>query len=145
MKPEIVNLLNRLLAIQLKSFPQYLRWSRPYVPHGREEVLETLVAVATDQDSIARRVSNMVNDAGYLPRQGEFPMEFTDMHDLGIDFLINAAIAYHEQDVAAIAALVERLQTAPAGKAIAEEALGMAKGHLETLRELNATAAGAAG
>jgi hypothetical protein len=38
--------------------------------------------------------------------------------------------------VAAIEQLVERLQTAPAAKAIAEEALGMAKGHLDTLREL---------
>ena len=138
MKPEIVNLLNRLLAIQLKSFPQYLRWSRPYVRAGREETLDALTAVAKDQDSIAGRVSAMIVDAGYLPRHGEFPMEFTDMHDLGIDFLLNAAVAYQEQDVEAIAGLVERLQTSPPGRAIAEEALGMAKGHLETLRELNA-------
>ena len=141
MKPENVNLLNRLLAIQCKSFPQYMRWSRPFVPPGRNDVMETIASVAVDQDSIAQRLSDMITDAGFLARTGEFPMEFTDMHDLGIDFLINAAVAYQEQDVAAISALVDRLQTAPAGKAIAEEALGMAKGHLDTLRELNAGAA----
>lgn len=141
MKPEIVNLLNRLLGLLCKSFPQYLRWSRPFVPAGRGEVMETIATIAADQDKLAERVSHIISDAGYLPRDGEFPMEFTDMHDLGIDFLINAAVAYQEQDVETISQLVERLQTAPAGKAVAEEALGMAKGHLDTLRELNGAAA----
>lgn len=136
MKPEIVNLLNRLLAILCKSFPQYLRWSRPFVPAGRGEVMEAIGSIADDQDRLADRVSRMIDEAGYPARDGEFPMEFTDMHDLGIDFLINAAVAYQEQDVETISKLVDRLQTAPAGKAIAEEALGMAKGHLDTLREL---------
>ena len=36
--------------------------------------------------------------------------------------------------------LVDRLHTAPAAKAIAEEALGMAKGHLDTLREFTKSA-----
>ncbi|MAT71115.1 MAG: hypothetical protein CMJ58_16500 [Planctomycetaceae bacterium] len=141
MKPEIVNLLNRLLAILCKSFPQYLRWSRPFVPAGRGEVMEAIGSIADDQDRLADRVSRMIDEAGYPPRDGEFPMEFTDMHDLGIDFLINAAVAYQEQDVETISKLVDRLQTAPAGKAIAEEALGMAKGHLDTLRELVAAPA----
>jgi hypothetical protein len=45
-------------------------------------------------------------------------------------------VRYQEQDVATIGQLVERLQTAPAARALAEESLGMAKGHLDTLREL---------
>jgi hypothetical protein len=62
-------------------------------------------------------------------------MEFTDLHDLDIDYVILTAVRYQEQDVAAIEQLVERLQTAPAARALAEESLGMAKGHLDTLRE----------
>jgi len=136
MKADTVHWLNRLLAIHCKSFPQYVRWSRPYVPPGRAEELEALEALAQDQDVLAERISRMIIDGDALPRTGEFPMEFTDLHDLDIDYLVRAAVGYQEQDVAAIEQLVERLQTAPAAKAIAEEALGMAKGHLDTLREL---------
>jgi hypothetical protein len=136
MKADTVYWLNRLLAIHCKSFPQYLRWSRPHVPPGRGEELEALETLALDQDVLSDRISRMIVDGNALPRTGEFPMEFTDLHDLDIDYLVRAAVRYQEQDVAAIEQLVERLQTAPAAKAIAEEALGMAKGHLETLREL---------
>lgn len=98
--------------------------------------MESLAAVAEDQQALADRVSRMIYDGGDLPDAGEFPLEFTDMHDLDLDFLINAAVFYQEQDVQAIAELVDALQTAPAAKAIAEEALGLAKGHLDAMREL---------
>jgi hypothetical protein len=128
--------LNRLLAIHCRSFVQYLRYSRPFVPPGHDDELETLDIVARDQDALAERVSRMVIDAGGLPRTGEFPMEFTDLHDLHIDFLIAAAVDYHQQDIAAIQSIVENLQSAPAARALAEEALGMAKGHLDSLHEI---------
>ena len=128
--------LNRLLAIHCRSFVQYLRWSRPYVPPEHEEELDALQAIAADQDAMAERVSRLIVDNGALPRSGEFPMEFTDLHDLDIDFLIAAAVRYQEHDVAAIQQIVEGLAAAPAARALAEEALGMSKGHLDSLREL---------
>jgi hypothetical protein len=141
MKADTIYWLNRLLAIHCKSFPQYLRWSRPYVPAGRGEELEAILAIAQDQDVMAERISRMIIDGDALPRSGEFPMEFTDLHDLDIDYLLRLAVRYQEQDVTAIQQLVDRLQTAPAAKALAEEALGMSKGHLDTLRELTRSTA----
>ena len=134
--PSTVQWLNRLLAIVSRSFPQYLRYSRPYIPPGRDNVVETLKSIVTDQDALAARVSQMLIDAHAPLRTGEFPMDYTDKHDLGIDFLCQAAVAFQEQDIASIAVLVERLQTAPAAKSLAEEALGMDKGHLDSLQEL---------
>lgn len=128
--------LNKLLAILSRSFVQYLRWSRPYAPAGHEEALETLAAIADDQDAMGDRISRTVIDAGALPRTGEFPMEFTDLHDLDLDFLIAAAVRYQEYDVTAVQALVEGLSGAPAAKSLAEESLGLCKGHLDSLREL---------
>lgn len=141
MTPENANQLNRLLAILCRSFPQYLQWSRPYVPPNRRDVVDALEAMVDDQDAIADRIISMLADADFLPRTGEFPMEFTDMHDLSIDFLISAALDYQEQDVAAMSDLVDQLRTTPAAKAVAEEALGMARGHLDTLVELQQTSA----
>ena len=129
-------LLNRLLAIVGRSFPQYLQYSRPYVPPGRGSVMETIDGIVADQDGIVERLSQMISDDATPPRFGEFPMEYTDLHDLNIDFLMRAAVKYQEQDIASIAAIAEQLQLAPAAQSLAEEALGMAKGHLDSLQEL---------
>ncbi|QDS98711.1 hypothetical protein [Adhaeretor mobilis] len=141
MTPESITSLNRLLAIQCRSFPQYLQWSRPYVPRGREEIMETILTIVADQDAIADRISHMLQESNGWTRTGDFPMEFTDLHDLNIDFLLNAAVNYQEQDVEIIDSLVQQLSTSPAAKAVAEESLGMAKGHLDLLRELLPTSA----
>ncbi len=135
-QPSTTAALNRLLAIVVRSFLQYLQYSRPYVPPGRDNVVETLGAIVTDQNGLADRIGQLLIDAEAPLRTGEFPMEFTDMHDLGIDYLVNAAIAYQQQDIDAIGRLIEDLQSAPAAKSLAEESLGMAKGHLESLRDL---------
>jgi len=129
-------LLNRLLAIESRSFPQYLQYSCPFVPPGRDEIVETLDSVVADQNGLADRISQMLIDTHSPLRTGEFPMEYTDLHDLDISFLISSAIEYQRQDIKEIGGLVEQLQMAPAAKSLAEEALGMAKGHLDSLQEL---------
>jgi hypothetical protein len=136
-------LLAQLLGIVAKSFPQYLRYSRPYVPPGRENVMETLHSIAKDQDVLADRISHMITDAGAPLRTGEFPMEYTDTHDLGIDYQIDSAMEYQRQDIESIEHLISQLAPFPAAKSLAEEALGMAKGHLESLQELLEQPAGA--
>lgn len=98
--------------------------------------MESIAAMVADQDALAKRIGQMVIDREALPREGEFPMEFTDMHDLSIDYLLGAAQGYQQQDIATLQQLIEALQFAPAAKSLAEEALGMAKGHLDSLGEL---------
>lgn len=138
-----IQILNRLLAIHCRSLPQYLRWSRPYAPAGRSHSLEALAAIARDQDGMAERITHAIADAGANPHTGEFPMQFTDLHDLDLDFMIATAERCQEQDVETIAALVAAADQSPAVKALAEESLGMAKGHLDTLRELSQPAGAA--
>jgi len=133
---ETIDALNRLLAILCRSFPQYLSFSRPYIPPSRERVVEMLEEVVTGQNRLADRISLQIVESGSLPDTGEFPMEFTDLHDLGIDFLIREAVQYQKQDVATLTQIADSLHLAPAAKSLAEESLGMAKGHLELLEEL---------
>ena len=128
--------LNRLLAIVGRSFPQYLKYSRPYIPPGRDNLMEAIVALVSDQNGMVERLSQMLSDSQVSPRFGEFPMEYTDLHDLDIEYLLGVAVKYQAQDIASIADIAEQLQLAPAAQSLAEEALGMAKGHLDTLREL---------
>ena len=48
------------------------------------------------------------------------------------------AIDYQKQDIADLEQCVDALRLAPAAQSLAAEALGMAKGHLESLRRAGA-------
>jgi hypothetical protein len=135
--------LNRVLAILLRSFPQYLQWARPYIPPGRKDVVETIQEIVAAQNSLADRISQMIIESDSLPDTGEFPIEFTDTHDLSIDYLTDEAIGYQKQDIADLAESADSLNLSPAAQSLAAEALGMAKGHLESLEELRVDPAAA--
>jgi hypothetical protein len=132
--------LNRVLVLLQRSFPQYMRYARPYVPPGRESVMVTIHEIAAGQDALAERVSQTIFESGGTVDPGDFPIEYTDTHDLAVDFLVLEAIDSQKQDVAELEQIVESLRLAPASQSLASEALGMAKGHLESLEELKSKA-----
>jgi hypothetical protein len=134
---DTIDVLNRVLVLVTRSFPQYLRWARPYIPPGREDVLDTINEIVTSQDRLAERIGSYIFESGGLPDPGRFPIEFTDTHDLAIDFLILEAIGYQKEDIANLQQCVEALRLAPAAESLAAEALGMTKGHLQSLEELH--------
>lgn len=133
---ETIDVLNRVLAILERSFTQYLRYARPYVPPGREDLEQSLADIVVGQDALAERVTQMISAAGGLPDNGKFPIEYTDSHDLAIDYLVRQAIDGQKQDIADLSRCVEELRAAPSAQSLACEALGQAKGNLEILEEL---------
>jgi hypothetical protein len=133
---DTIDTLNRVLEILERSFPQYLRWARPYIPAGRTNIMETIETIVAGQDTLAERVSQHVFESGGLPDHGDFPIEFTDTHDLDIDFLIAEAIDCLKQDIGELDGCVDTLRLSPAAQSLASEALGMTKGHLELLEKL---------
>lgn len=133
---DTIDCLNRVLEILERSFPQYILWARPYIPAGRENVMQMIETIVTGQNALAERVSDYVFEAGGLPDHGKFPTDFTDTHDLSIDFLVEEAIDCLKQDVDDLAGCVEKLRVTPAAQALASEALGLTKGNLEQLQRL---------
>jgi bacterioferritin (cytochrome b1) len=129
-------ILNRALAVLCKSFPQYIMFSRPYIPRSRQNVLDTMEEIASDQTMLAERISKQVSEIGGLPQLGNFPMEFTDTHDLSIDHLLRESIRYQREEIATLETCRDALTHDPTARALVEEAVGMAKGHLESLEEL---------
>src|SRR5262245_19533731 len=142
--PDTIIVLNRVLEILERSFPQYLRYARPYIPPGRENIMQTIEQIAAGQDALAERVSQHIFESSGLPDHGDFPIEFTDTHDLAIDFLLQEAIDCVKQDVGNLEESVDTLRLAPAAQSLASEALGMTKGHLELLQKLASGSAGTA-
>ena len=97
---------------------------------------ETLDAIAADQQATVARLSQMVMDQSQAVTMGSFPMEFTSLHDLSLDYLVGRAIEWQRRDQSLIEAAAAELDADTDEKALAEKAVGAAKGHLESLTEL---------
>ncbi|MCA9142336.1 MAG: hypothetical protein H6821_11375 [Planctomycetaceae bacterium] len=134
-------LLNHLIAIHNRSLPVYLTYAAPAWHGGEEAAKETMRLIAADQRETAERLAAMVTENNGVVNNGEFPIYYTGYHDLSFDFLLNEIIKEQKEDIATIESVVSKLSLVPLAKALAEETLGAAKGHLESLVELKQAAA----
>ncbi len=128
--------LNRLLGLLESSFARYLTFAHPRSNAAHERIRNMLGHMASDQQQLSSRIANFLLENGGSLASAEFPMDFTDTHDLAIDFLVRRTIEYQKQDIADLERIVDSLRLAPAALPLAEEALGMARGHLQLLDEL---------
>jgi bacterioferritin (cytochrome b1) len=128
--------LNRVLGVVLRSFPQYLRWSRPWVPPGHERELEGLEKIVNEQEAFAERLFDAIDELGGLPDTGEFPMEFTDTHDLAIDYMLREAVGYARQDVEVLESAAATPNLTPLATSLTTDALNMGKRQLASLESL---------
>jgi hypothetical protein len=127
--------LVRLLHTQWYSLPAYLRGASPWAHPGAERVIGTFGHIAADQQALGARIAaHLVRQYEVAPRGG-FPARFTAFNDLSIDYLIGMLIEQQRATIGVIEACAGELRGDPAGRALAEEALGAARGHLESLVE----------
>ena len=136
-KSDPLPVLNDLLRILYRSLPMYLAEARPWVHRRDEKLASAITAIAGDQCLFAHRVAQAIVDMGRHPNPGSFPYQFTSIHDLAIDYLLQRLVEYQHRDVTHIGRCVEDLAEQPQHAALAEEILGNARGHLETLEQLS--------
>jgi hypothetical protein len=127
--------LTELLLLMRRSFPHYLKFAHPYVRRvdgEREAVLDDIVV---DQAVLADRAAEQLDALGATPPNVEFPMEFTDAHDLSIDYLVDRAIRYQRTALQVLDDLAKSLVYNQSVRSLVDEARGMARAHLELLQE----------
>lgn len=129
--------LNFLCVIHNRSLPSYLRYAVPWNAH-QNNGKDSLDLIVADHDRTVDRVSEWIIENRGDVSPGEFPMTFTSLHDLSFDYLLDKMIGEQTKMISQIESCVARLMTAPMAKELAEEALGAAIGHLQTLEELAA-------
>jgi hypothetical protein len=132
----IINTLQRLFALQYRSFTSYLRYGHPYHREADAETLEILNDITTDQMEICGKITELLDTFNQVPLPTDFPMVYTDSHDLSVDFLIADLIYYQKLDIEEIHKYISDLSECDDAKKIAEEALGREKAHLDTLQTL---------
>ncbi len=138
-------ILNRLLILHNRSLPVYLSYAIPWMERSNDLARETLDLIVDGHRSMVEHIGKMILDAGGSVATGEFPLRYASYHDLSFEFLRKQMIEYEEQMIATISRYVEQLRLAPTAQAVALEAMGEAKAHLQSLRELAEHPAEAAG
>ncbi len=131
-----INILNRLLTVELRSLPQYLVSTAFWADHDDEKAVQTVVRIAEDQRTMANRISQLIEKREGAVVVGEFPMEYTDLHFLALDYLIKRLIAAQRRDIGVIRRSIEQLEDDEEARELAEEILGCEQAHLEALEEL---------
>lgn len=131
-----INVLSHLLAIHNRSLPVYLNSARPWTRRQGEPAVEVLQEIADAHLRMVDRIGSMIVELDGVVRYGEFPMRYAEWHDLSADFIVARAIEAQQQDIERIERCIEWLEGAARAKALAQEALGEAKAHLEALQGL---------
>jgi hypothetical protein len=130
------DVLNQLSVLHNRSLPMYLSYAAPWMGRGNEAAAQTLAQIVVDQQQTADRFGEMILENDGEVAQGQFPLAFASLHYLSFDFLLPKLIEHQKRDIAAIELCASRLSSSPLAKAVAEEALGAAKRHLDSLLEL---------
>lgn len=128
--------LNRLLVTLYRSLPMYLKQVDPWVRHGQVRARDVLATIVADQERDCQRIAKLNLDRYSRIETGDFPMEYTDLHFLSLDYLVGELIRHQKQDISTIEQCVSALQHDPAGRTLAQEVLGSERAHLEMLEEL---------
>ena len=137
---ETIPTLNRLLAIHCQSLPSYLDQTAAWTRREDQTAAEVLHQIAEDQQYMVERIFDRIFQLRGLPERGHAE-DLTSLNDLSIGFLLARVMDRQAREIAVMMDCVESLAGDPQSQALAEEALGMAKGHLESLEELDEQAA----
>lgn len=136
-KPNTHHSLNRLLTIVYRSLPMYLTFANPWTQRSDAPAVTALRNIVDDQQQLSNRIAEYILDNHHGPiEMGEYPLDFPDTHDLSLDYLLKKLVVCQKADIEALESVVADLQQDRHAAVLAEEALGAARGHLETLQEL---------
>ncbi|PQO35404.1 hypothetical protein [Blastopirellula marina] len=127
--------LNQIAALHRNSMPTYLSFTHPWAGEGDEEAVDVLRQIAIDHKYVVDKIMTPLEAAGQDEHLGNFPMEYTGLHDLSIEYLVRRAVPYQELLIRRLEDLLDGMPDEAAPRELAEESLGLAKGHLKNLQE----------
>ena len=128
--------LNRLSVAHSRSLTVYLQYAPPWLEKGHEEVMTVLEQIVRDQEATVDRIGTMIQSAGEDVDPGKFPISFTGLHDLSIEYLVSLMIEGQREIISISEKAVSELAADAMAQAVAQEAVGAAKAHLDSLLEI---------
>jgi hypothetical protein len=135
-KTSTAAIMNRVLELHQRSLPMFLTYAAPWVSNQDGKAVQTLRYLVEDQKRLAARIADYMLEGRWRIENGEFPLEFTGLHDVSLEYLWSKLIEAQRRDIGVIQQCIAGLASDPFARALAEEALGSARGHLESLEEV---------
>lgn len=129
-------LLNRIAALHHRSLPTYLTYAKPWVPTGKEDEALVIDDIAADHHDLAERVLRELEKDDRPVHLGDFPMDYTDLNDLSLSFILNEIRIYERNLLATLEELVQWADKDGPVYRLANIAIGMTVGHLQNLEEM---------
>jgi hypothetical protein len=128
--------LNEILVILHRSLPVYLSHAAPWVAYGNEESHRVLGRIVAEKEDHVHRLTELLDGRRYTIDRGEFPMDFTSLHDVSLEFLIMQLIRDQREETQRIESCERRLAGDREGRVLAAEVLDTARRHLRWLETL---------
>src|SRR5688572_30693205 len=101
--PSTTEILNRLLVLHERSLPMYLSYAPPagLARSANAKAKAVLDQIVADQKRTIDRLATIILESNGVIEHGEFPMSFTSLHDLSLDYLLKLMIERQERTIAA--------------------------------------------
>ena len=129
-------ILGRLFQRLYRSLPMYLAEAVPWTHPGGEQAQRVLAGIVADARAYCQRIAERILLLRGRLDLGEFPMEFTDLNLLSLDYLLTELVRWQKADIRSFEQFVAELADCTEDQGLAEEVLGNACGHLQSLEEL---------
>lgn len=142
-EPDSNHALNRVLVVLHRSLAAYLSYADPWVAYGNEESRRIFDRIVADKKERVAQLTTLLHARRHTIDFGEFPMDFTSLHDVSLDFLLKGLVEHQRRDVQTIEGCLGRLKGDAEGRALAEEILASSQRHLHSLEVLTRQPAGA--
>lgn len=137
MSPDSTNAaLNRLWVMHRFSLASYLASAPPCWDETDTAAASLLKDIADEQIDLADRLGKLIAQTRGELSISRYPDRFSGMHDLSVDYTWHELISYQQRTVEAITRLLPQLTAGTKAEAVAQECLGVAKAHLDSLQEL---------
>ncbi len=136
-EPDSNQVLNTVLITLHRSLPAYLSFADPWVAYGNEEPRRVLTRMIADKQQFVARLTALLEERRHTIDVGEFPMEFTSLHDVSLEYMLGQLIEHQRRDVQTIEAGLGRLAGDAEARALVEEILASSRRHLHSLEGLD--------
>ncbi len=105
----IAEVLNQILHLLCRGLPAYVVEIDPWMRPGHKALRKALINLMDDRRLYAQRTAQAILDRGGHPDPGSFPLEYTGLNDVSIEYLTDELIDSLQMDIEILEALSSQL------------------------------------
>ncbi len=136
---QMIGHLNRLLVTQRCSLARYLSKSLFWTHRGNEALVKAIRGISDDQKHYAHRLIEAIGERDGRVESTSFPMAFTSLNDLALDYLLTRLIEYQRRDLQVIQQCAAESVKGTLAPSLGEEILRSEREHLDILKSFSLT------